>query len=209
MKILVDQPSRVPATALLDEAYRNYGPAAPTAHPGWREAVSEFLADRELYLFERRGFRPDEGRAVIGGWERPHAALRRVEALAHARKSPEFERLAVLFKRAKNITRDVPRANGHDLASVRGVLREPSELGLLEEMQRRWPVVARALEHERYLEAMNEVAQLHAPVDKFFVDVLVMAEDPALRQARLELVASLRDTILDIADIAEIAPETA
>lgn len=207
VKILTDVPSRVPATGLLDEAYRNYAAAAPSANAGWRDAVIEFLADRELYLFERRGFRPDEARAVIALWTRPHAALRRVEALSHARKSREFERLAILFKRAKNITKDVPRRDGRDLAGVRSVLREPSELALLDEIERRWPTVERALEQERYLEAMNEVAQLHAPVDKFFVDVLVMAEEPALRQARLALVASLRDTILNIADIAEIAPE--
>jgi glycyl-tRNA synthetase beta subunit len=37
--------------------------------------------------------------------------------------------------------------------------------------------------------------------------VLVMAEDPALREARLALLAELRRTILDIADIAELAPD--
>lgn len=208
LKILADVPSRVPVTALVDEAYRNYGDAAPAANAGWRAAVADFLADRELYLFERRGFRADEGRAVLGQWSRPHEALLRVMALAQARKSPEFERLAILFKRAKNITKDVPREGGRDLAAIRAALTEPAEIGLLDEMARRWPAVARALGHERYLEAMTEVAQLHAPVDRFFVDVLVMAEEPAVRQARLALVASLRDTILDIADIAEIAPET-
>ena len=209
VKILADIPSRIGATALASHAYDNYADLAPRENPAWLPAVEGFVADRELHLFERRGFSSDEGRAVLGQWNRPHAALRRVEALAQARKSREFERLAVLFKRAKNITKDVPRGNGRDLGAMRGALKEPSELSLLDEMERRWPLVERALQQERYLDAMNEVAQLHAPVDKFFVDVLVMADDPALRKARLALVASLRDTILDIADIAEIAPESA
>ena len=54
---------------------------------------------------------------------------------------------------------------------------------------------------------MRELGALGAPVDRFFVDVLVMAEDPALREARLALLTALRRTILGIADIAEIAPE--
>jgi glycyl-tRNA synthetase beta chain len=67
--------------------------------------------------------------------------------------------------------------------------------------------VQKARERSQFLEALNEIAKLYGPVDKFFVDVLVMAEDPQLREARLALLASLRDTILNIADIAEIVPE--
>ena len=54
---------------------------------------------------------------------------------------------------------------------------------------------------------MRELGALSAPVDRFFVDVLVMADDPAVRSARLALLTSLRRTILNIADIAEIAPD--
>jgi glycyl-tRNA synthetase beta chain len=54
---------------------------------------------------------------------------------------------------------------------------------------------------------MRELGTLSAPVDRFFVDVLVMADDPAVRSARLALLTALRRTILNIADISEIAPE--
>ena len=64
-----------------------------------------------------------------------------------------------------------------------------------------------AVADARYADAMRELGTLSAPVDRFFVDVLVMAEDPAVRAARLALLAKLRRTILSIADIAEIAPE--
>ena len=63
--------------------------------------------------------------------------------------------------------------------------------------------------HERYADAMRELGALSGPVDRFFVDVLVMADDPGLREARLALLATLRGTILTIADIAEIAPDDA
>ena len=55
---------------------------------------------------------------------------------------------------------------------------------------------------------MVELAKLRAPVDRFFADVLVMADDAALREARLAVLTRLRDHVLDqIGDIAEIAPE--
>jgi glycyl-tRNA synthetase beta chain len=116
--------------------------------------------------------------------------------------------LAMLLKRARNITKNVSNSKAGIYSDLRPALKEPAEIALFDEMERRRPRIERALAQEEFLDAMNQVAQLHAPVDKFFVDVLVMAEDPALRQARLALVASLRDTILNIADIAEIAPDT-
>jgi glycyl-tRNA synthetase beta chain len=56
---------------------------------------------------------------------------------------------------------------------------------------------------------MNQLAHLRGPVDQFFVDVLLMTDDEPLRRARLTLLGTLRDTILNIADIAEIAPDVA
>jgi glycyl-tRNA synthetase beta chain len=206
MKILTDMPSARSAAALVEEAYKNYGAGAPAANAEWASGVFDFLAEREAHLLERRGFRPDEIRAVVSvDWKAPHDALRRVDALAHARRAPEFDALALLFKRAKNITKDV--RGGHDWEVVKRALREPAEIALAAEIDRRWPAVQKAREQSQFLEALNEIAKLYGPVDKFFVDVLVMAEDPQLREARLALLASLRDTILNIADIAEIVPE--
>ena len=72
------------------------------------------------------------------------------------------------------------------------------------------PKIRLALEQERFLDAMNQLAPLRGPVDKFFVDVLVMADDPVLRDARLALLATLRDAVLQTSgDISEIAPEEA
>mgnify|MGYP003333781993 CR=1 FL=1 len=53
-------------------------------------------------------------------------------------------------------------------------------------------------------QVLRQVAGLRAPVDRFFVDVLVMAEDAGLRQARLRLLMGLRRTVEQIADISEL-----
>ena len=193
--------------SLIDRAFEEYAGSLSSTGNDWKAAVDEFFRDRALHLLEKRGIRADEARAVADSWRTPHSMLRRADALAQARRSPEFERLAVLFKRAKNITKDV--GGGRDWPAVKAALNHPAEVQLATELDRRWPVIDRAVADERFVEAMHEIAQLYAPVDKFFVDVLVMADDPAIRQARLSLVASLRDTILNIADIAEVAPDEA
>jgi glycyl-tRNA synthetase beta chain len=182
---------------------------------GWRAAVFEFMAERAQHLLERRGFKAEEIRAVtpeLAVTLNPYEVSRRAEALAQARKTPGFESLASLFKRVKNITRDFKPTDTtpSGWAGIRAVLKEPSELALLTELERRWTNIGKALEQKQYLEAMNQLAPLHAPVNTFFEDVLVMADDPKVRDARLALLATLRDTVMQTGgDISEIAPEDA
>ena len=59
-----------------------------------------------------------------------------------------------------------------------------------------------------YRRAFAEIASLRAPIDRFFTEVFVMADDSRLRTARLKLMADLRDLILHFADISEIVPTT-
>lgn len=205
VKILADMPASVPLSALVDQAHDNYGVPAATASPSWRPLAAEFLLERELHLFERRGYRPDEARAVAPHWERPHLALARIEALSQNRGSAELGALAELFKRVKNITKDFDTTAR--LSDLRARLREPAELSLADTAMRLWPAIDEALRHARYADAMREIVALREPVDRFFVDVLVMAGDPELRAARLTLLATLRAAILQIADIAELVPE--
>ena len=153
----------------------------------------------------------DEIRAVIPEFKsglKPYDTAKRVEALAQVRRAKEFEALAILFKRVKNITKEFRPTRELGFAGLRQALKEPAELALLGELEQRWPKIAAALQHEHFFEAMTQLAPLHAPVDKFFIDVLVMAEDPQLREARLALLATLRDTVIQTSgDISEIAPE--
>jgi glycyl-tRNA synthetase beta chain len=208
MKILADfHPSEatVGLPEMIQQAYDGYGAGRLGGRESWEGALTEFFIDRAAHLLERRGFRPDEIRAVVPHWwQRPQNALLRVQALAEARKSHDFEMLAVLFKRVKNITKDF---EGGLTDEVRSKLTEPAETALLKEMEARWPTIEKSLAAERYSDAMRELSAFNKPVDQFFVEVLVMAEDPAIRNARLTLLAALRRTILNIADIAEIAPD--
>ena len=211
VRILVDVRTGVSLAGLVDQAFAGYTRTLQVQNDGWRAAVFEFMAERQDHLLERRGFKYDEIRAVIPEFRiglKPYDTLKRVEALAQVRRAKEFEALAILFKRVKNITKDFRPTRELGFDGLRQALREPAELALLGELEQRWPKIAAALQHEHFFEAMTQLAPLHAPVDKFFIDVLVMAQDPLLREARLALLATLRDTVLQTSgDISEIAPE--
>jgi len=205
IKILADTEPRVPITDLVKRAYESYGDRPP-ANPAWQEAVFEFLMEREAHLLERRGFRADEARSVAPHWAYPHLALKRIDAVQKSRSSADFEKLAVLLKRANNITKGFDKTSAIDALATN--LREPAEIALADEIKRRWPSIQDAAQHARYADAIHELATLWQPVDRFFTDVMVMVDDPELRDARLTLLATLRNAIRDtIADIAAVAPE--
>jgi glycyl-tRNA synthetase beta chain len=86
-------------------------------------------------------------------------------------------------------------------------LKEPAEVALAKEIEERWPKIEQAQSRELYADAMKVIVGLRGPVDRFFTDVLVMAEDPQIREDRLALLTMLRDTITQIADISEMAAE--
>jgi glycyl-tRNA synthetase beta chain len=212
VKTLMDLPESSAAgtndiAALVDGAYKNYPEVLQGGITSWRGALFEFFMEREGHVLERRGFKADEVRAVAYHWAFPRAALGRVEALAHVRATADFEALATLFKRVKNITKDFngPPASVGDL---RRRLKEPAELALVKELERTQPMIEDAIEHARYGDAMRAIASLRQPVDRFFIDVLVMAEDQDVRDARLTLLTTLKSGIQFVSgDISEIAPE--
>jgi len=79
---------------------------------------------------------------------------------------------------------------------------------LLEELEVRRPRIEAAAARSDYRAAFIDIAGLRAAVDRFFTEVFVMADDVRVRDARLTLMADLRDLILNLADISEIVPQT-
>jgi glycyl-tRNA synthetase beta chain len=210
VKILADLPeltaidARLRLGPLLARAAEPFGGYGDAAAP-----LLTFMADRLAYLLEQRGFDVRNVRAVThGGIEQisPLEARRKLEALAQMSGSDALIGVATVFKRVKNITKGIS-AEGVDLASLDATLKEPAERALWQALTTKGPGIRDAIARGSYKDAFTEIAALQPVVTKFFDDVLVMAEDPRVRTARLALVATLRDLILELADISEIAPE--
>jgi len=193
--------------------------AAADGHdaPAWNSQAAEgalgFAGERVRYALEQRGFGVEVVRAATAGGDvSPLRARRIAEAIQGIRASEDFQALAVLFKRVKNIALSTGSGQakelGGDAPLDRGAITEPAERALLEELDSRRPRIEAAAARSDYRGAFVEIAGLRAAVDRFFTEVFVMADDVRVRNARLKLMADLRDLILNLADISEIVPQT-
>jgi glycyl-tRNA synthetase beta chain len=134
----------------------------------------------------------------------PLRARRVADALQRMRTSEDFQALAVLFKRVKNIAKELADVPALD----REALTEPAERTLLDALDAKRSTIDAAAAGADYTRAFTEIAALRPSVDRFFTEVFVMADDVRVRTARLTLMAHLRDLILTLADISEIVPQT-
>ncbi len=186
--------------ALVPLAIAGYGATQPRPVAETAAALEAFLLERLRYLLEARGYPADEVQAVLGAREPdalddPHEAYARLLALHKVRSeaADAFAALATAFKRAKNILGEAEPA-----VVDRALFSEPAEGELHQAISKLATVSAG---HEARLRAL---ASLRAPVDQFFRDVMVMAEDPKLRANRLGLLSSALNLFYRIADISKL-----
>ena len=171
------------------------------------EAFWSFMVDRVRFVLEQRGYDTRNVRAVTHGDPAalsPLVAKRKLETLPEFTESDDFKQLAGLFKRVRNIAKNLDQS-APDLG---GTLTEPAEVALANEVDRIAPLVETTVASGAgYRRAFAEAAKAGPAVAKFFDDVMVMAEDPKLRDARLRLLRRLEGLILQLADVSEIVPE--
>ena len=215
VRILVDLPAltgidrQVPLASLIHQA----GSGCAEFGSEVAERVRVFVRERLMQVMTSRGLPVGVVRAVTFDPRRdgtgkidisPLRAVQVAQALQDSRASMEFEALTVLFKRVKNIAKQLEEAARPD----RAVLGEPAEVALLDAVDRQRPAIARAVAAGDYVQAFAEIGALRPAVDRFFTEVFVMVDEPRVRTARLALMAELRDLVLELADISEVAPQT-
>lgn len=127
----------------------------------------------------------------------------RVNAVREFRRLPEAGALAIANKRIGNILR---KSESEAAAAVdRALLGEGAERDLYTAVQKLLPVVSRHVERGDYAEALRALASARSSVDRFFDDVMVMADDPAIRANRLALLRGLSTAMNQVADISKLA----
>jgi glycyl-tRNA synthetase beta chain len=216
VRILMDLPqlTGIDREVWLGPLLRQAAAHAPDATAPWTpdaaRAALAFALDRVRFALEQRGFAVEVVRAATpSGDVSPLRARRVAEAIQGMRASEDFQALAVLFKRVKNIApAREPGPRTIDVPLDRSAIVEPAEVALLAELDARRPRIEAAAARSDYRAAFIEIAGLRAAVDRFFTEVFVMADDVRVRHARLTLMADLRDLILHLADISEIIPQT-
>lgn len=220
VRILMDLPEltgvdrELSLVTLLAEAGRGLPSLAPAAEASARdgqslhENVKAYGNERLRYILEQRGFPLDVVRAVTVDETDvvPLRARRLAAALQEVRQSETFQKLAELFKRVKNISKEIAaEMSWGELSAYASSSTDPAEQALATHAAAVATVVNDACKDGRYADAFLKLAELQPDVATFFDKVLVMADDPAIRRARLQLTANLRDLVLQLADISEIA----
>ena len=205
-RILVERGVRVALPDLLRAAIAAYPSGTikdAVAPDAALRTLLEFWRGRQEFLAAEAGFPVDVVRAALGAGDGdPADARRRMEAVRDFRKTPGFDDLAAAHKRIRNILagQKDPEAP-FDPAG----LKEAAERALADRIREARPLVAAAAGAGDYAAALRAIAALREPVDRFFTDVMVLAEDRGLRRNRVALLRSLQELFLSVADFSEIA----
>ena len=161
--------------------------------------VVDFMLGRFRAWYQDEGIAVDVIQAVLARRPtRPADFDARVRAVSHFRTLDSAEALAAANKRVSNILAKADAAIGE--INLTACL-EPAEKALAEAVLALRTEVQPLIAQGDYTAVLDKLANLRAPVDSFFDNVMVNAEDPALRQNRLAILNTLQDLFLQVADI--------
>jgi len=166
------------------------------------------LAEVRTFIYERyrnqliNDFDRNAVEAVIALTPPLHQVAERVRAAAAFAQLPEAASLAAANKRIGNLLK---KAEGEIGAVNDAALVEPAEKALATAVAALRPKAEAQLADGDFAGSLSTLAQAREPVDAFFADVMVMAEDPAVRANRLALLAQLHGLMNQVADISRLA----
>ncbi len=168
------------------------------------EKVYVFIKNRISRMLEEEGVSKDVVGAIVDiSIDHVPNTWKRAKALDALRTQPDFEPLAVAFKRVVNIIKKAPALDPS--AIDESLFENPSEKTLFKELIKVEKKVETELQKGAFDQALHHMATLRTPVDTFFDDVLVMAEDSKIRNNRLSLLKRIADLFEKIADFSKIS----
>jgi len=209
VKVILDRRLPLPlhdTVASAAKALLNHSPKLQVQAARESQAL-DFILDRAKYVFrEKFGYAYDEVNAVFrSGVDDLIDAQRRLEALKNVRKSKNFEPLAVSFKRIRKI---LEKSNLKDGGTVNAELFEnDAERDLFNAGREAAARVQKEKHAGHYDRALDQIAGLRKSIDRFFEEVMVMAENEAVRKNRLALLSELLREFTTIADFSEIGAD--
>ena len=173
--------------------------------PTTSQQVLDFIYERLAGVLREQGYSAQEVDAVLS--RRPqHLAgvAARLAAVRAFSALPEAAALAAANKRVSNILKKAGPSVTNDANVDPALLREPAEQALAAALAEARPKADAAFERGDYTASLQALAALRAPVDAFFADVMVNADDPALKANRLALLAALHAAMNRVADLSRL-----
>lgn len=197
LRILIEKQLDLDLVEAVEFAVTQYGEKVKAA--GLAEQVLEFVFDRLRARYEDEGIEVSTYLAVRA--VHPRSALdfdQRVQAVQAFRTLPEAEALAAANKRVSNL---LGKQDQLPAGADPRHFEHASEFSLNAAIQQALQDVQPLAAARCYREALERLARLREPVDAFFDNVLVNAENADVRTNRYALLAQLRGLFLGVADI--------
>jgi glycyl-tRNA synthetase beta chain len=208
VQIMLEKGFSFSLSALIEKTLGLFGQKSSSELAALTAMVFGFIKNRMSHLLAEQGFSKDVIAAVvdISGDTIPDV-WNRVRALESLKAQPDFEPLAVAFKRVGNI---IKKSGPSDQARVRqkvdAALFEHESEGILyaafQEAERKAAV---AVDRGRFDQALLEIAALRGSVDAFFDGVMVMTDNKRLRENRLALLGCIAGLFEKFADFSKIS----
>lgn len=202
LRILVEKKLPLDLVELLRTTYAQFAGNDGVAES--TQAIYEFCMDRLRGQLRERGYAAQEVDAVLAlNPTRFDDVVARLDAVREFAALSEAAALAAANKRISNILK---KSEGAEDGGVQiALLTENAEKALYAQLEQVAPRVESQLAAREYTGALTALAALRETVDTFFNDVMVNAEDPALRANRLALLKALHRQMNSVADISRLA----
>lgn len=198
LRILIEKQLDVDVSDAITFAVVQYGDKVKA--DGLAAQVQEFIFDRLRARYEDEGIDVAVYQAVRALSPRsPLDFDQRIQAVQAFRQLPEATALAAANKRVSNLLAKADDSLPHAVNPA--LFREDAERALADAIVKVEEVIAPLAAIRNYRRVLAQLAGLRAPVDNFFTDVMVNAEDADVRANRLALLAQLRGLFLGVADI--------
>jgi len=201
LRILIENELDLDLSQLINIAVTQHD---TTINPSTAEtAVLDFMLDRLNAYYLDKGIRADVLDAVLSTKPtRPLDINNRLLAVDAFRQGPDAESLTAANKRIGNILKKV---NGDLSTKVdESLLQESAEKDLSTTLTQLNDSVQGLIDNAKYQDALAQLSTLKNSVDKFFDEVMVMADDEALKNNRIALLNKLHGLFLQIADISKL-----
>ncbi|SFR65625.1 glycyl-tRNA synthetase beta chain [Marinobacter daqiaonensis] len=198
LRIIIERELNLDLQTCCEWAERNF---TQLTEDDTATTVVDYILERFRAHYEEQGIAAEVYLAVHA--RRPTRPLdfdRRVKAVDAFRKLPEADALAAANKRVSNIlTKQGDASVGEHVDN--SLLQDKAEIALAERVSEQAEKVVPMFDRGNYASALSSLASLREPVDAFFDEVMVMADDEAVRNNRLALLNRLRNLFLRVADI--------
>lgn len=171
--------------------------------------LEDFIKQRlDTYLKEKNVFQDEIDSVLSVGFVDILDAFNRAAAVHTIRKLPDFEPLAVSFKRIGNILKQAGKTENREqrLEIREELLKEPEEIELYKKFVETKNKIdaAESPRNGDYTAILNELVLLREPVDNFFDKVLIMAQNEEIKINRLALLSAIHNQFIKIADFSKI-----